>query len=167
MTNSFVWNVFFQPPPTGSGFFRSGLQQLPFCNIRNMLLRNSRRLGENQSSFTLSGNLSGNGSLSLPEAEPEKAPEVIQEEPLDFLEGVGGDVATIPVTNQSAYSYEPGCVFFHKKNHFKLWIVRYVTTIVYFLIDSWSQNKLHAMFLNTCDCLGYFKQIAFWHHMKR
>lgn len=42
------------------------------------------RLGENQSSFTLSGVLSGNGSLSLPEAEPEKAPEVIQEEPWIF-----------------------------------------------------------------------------------
>ena len=39
--------------------------------------------------------------------------------------------------------------------------------LLVFLTDSWSQNKLHAMFLNTCVCVGYFKQIAFWHHMKR
>jgi len=78
---------FVQPPPTGSGFFRSGLQQLPILQHPNML-RNARRLGENQSSFTLSGNLSGNGS-SLPEA-PEKAPEVIQEEPLDFWSSLKG-----------------------------------------------------------------------------
>lgn len=44
--------------------------------------------------------------------------------------------------------------FFPQKNHFKLWIVRYVTTIVDF--QTGSGNKRHAMFLNTCDCLGYF-----------
>ena len=96
-------------PPTGLG----SITLQPPSNNRNMLLDSpAGRLGENQSSFTLGG-ISVNGSLSLPEAlEPEKAPEVIQEEPwiffcfffgrLQWLRfGRGGrGSAKIPVTNQ-------------------------------------------------------------------